>query len=104
VNIKKPLREDVILANRALKFAEEIVKRKKPSLLVLDEVNIAVRFKLLKISDILNFLKKCPKNLLVVLTGRYAPGELLRIADLVIEFRNLKEPKVLKPARTGIEY
>ena len=50
--------EDKKLAHKALKFAEKIVKEKKPHLLVLDEINLALHCKLLDVKEVLEFATK----------------------------------------------
>jgi cob(I)alamin adenosyltransferase len=95
--------EDKKLAEKALKFAERIVEEKKPHLLVLDEINLAVHCKLIDVEEVLAFLDRVPKKTHVVLTGRYAPKELIDRADIVNEIVTIKEPKVF-PTTRGIQY
>ncbi len=95
--------EDRRLAKKALAFAEKIVKEKKPYLLVLDEVNLAVHCKLLDTGEILRFLGKIPKKTDIVLTGRYAPRELLDRSDFVNEIIDVKCPKTFV-TKKGIQY
>jgi len=85
--------EDKELAHEALRFAEKIVKEKKPHLLVLDEVNLALHCKLLDIEEILEFLDNLPKETDIVLTGRFAPKELIKRAEFVNEIIAIKYPK-----------
>ncbi len=104
VNLKKPSRIDYILANRALRFAKKALKR-KPRLLILDEINLAASLGLVKLEDVLDLLRNIPKPTTVVLTGRNAPKELVKQADLVTEMREIKHPlKKGVQARRGIEY
>jgi len=95
--------EDKKLAYKALKFAEKIVKEKKPHLLVLDEINLALYCKLLEVKDVLVLLDKIPKKTDVVLTGRFAPKELLERADFVNEIVDVKHPKEMVTTK-GIQY
>lgn len=95
--------EDKRLARKALKFAEKTVKAKKPHLLVLDEVNLAVYCKLLDVQEVIALLNATPKRTDVVLTGRYASKELIDRADIVNEINTLKEPKKY-PTTKGIQY
>jgi cob(I)alamin adenosyltransferase len=95
--------EDKKLAYKALKFAEKIVKEKKPHLLVLDEINLALYCKLLEVKDVLVLLDKIPKKTDVVLTGRFAPKELLERADFVNEIVDVKYPKEMVTTK-GIQY
>jgi cob(I)alamin adenosyltransferase len=95
--------EDEKLSKKALKFAEKIVKEKKPHLLVLDEINLALHCKLLDIKDVLTFLDRIPKRTDVVLTGRFAPRELVERADFVNEVVDIKHLDELV-ATKGIQY
>ncbi|MEM2342143.1 MAG: cob(I)yrinic acid a,c-diamide adenosyltransferase [Candidatus Bathyarchaeia archaeon] len=104
INLKKPEPIDYVLAGRALNFAKKALK-KKPRLLILDEINLAASIGLIKISDVLDLLNNIPESTTVVLTGRNAPKELIERADLVTEMREIKHPwKKGVQARRGIEY
>ncbi|MEM5829255.1 MAG: cob(I)yrinic acid a,c-diamide adenosyltransferase [Candidatus Aenigmatarchaeota archaeon] len=94
---------DKELAKRALKFAEKKMIEEKPHLLVLDEINLAVYLGLLKVEEVLELLEKVPKRTQVVLTGRYAPKELIDRADFVNEIIEVKSPKELVTTK-GIQY
>jgi len=95
--------EDKELAHKALRFAEKIVKEKKPHLLVLDEVNLALHCKLLDVKEVLKFLDEMPKKTDVVLTGRFAPIELVKRAEFVNEIIAIKYPEEMVTTR-GIQY
>jgi cob(I)alamin adenosyltransferase len=95
--------EDKKLARKALKFADKIVREKKPHLLVLDEINLALYCKLLDVKEVLEFLDKIPKGTDVVLTGRFAPRELIERAEFVNEVVDVKHPDVMVTTR-GIQY
>ncbi len=86
-----------------MEFAKKIVKERKPHLLVLDEINLAVHCKLLDFSEVLDLLDNIPKKTDVVLTGRHAPKELMDRADFVNEVRDIKHPKEI-PTTKGIQY
>ncbi|MEM3459258.1 MAG: cob(I)yrinic acid a,c-diamide adenosyltransferase [Candidatus Bathyarchaeia archaeon] len=94
---------DKKLAYKALRFAEKIIKEKKPHLLVLDEINLALYCRLLDVNDVLKLLDKVPKKTDVVLTGRFAPKELIDRADFVNEIVDVKHLKELV-ATKGIQY
>jgi cob(I)alamin adenosyltransferase len=95
--------EDKKLAEKALKFAEKIIKNKKPNLLVLDEINLALHCKLLDIKEVLEFLDKIPRKTDVVLTGRFAPQELINRAEFVNEIIDIKHPEKTV-TKKGIQY
>lgn len=94
---------DVELAQKALKFAEKVAKEKKPALLVLDEINLALYCQLLDTRQVLKLLDKIPSGTDVVLTGRFAPKELLDRADFLNEVKDIKSPKDLVTTK-GIQY
>lgn len=95
--------EDGKQAQKALRFAEKIVKEKKPNLLVLDEINLALYCKLLDVKEVIRFLDKIPKKTDVVLTGRYAPKELVNRAEFVNRIVNVKYPREMVTTK-GIQY
>jgi len=94
---------DKKLAEKALKFAEKIANEKKPSQLVLDEINLALYCQLLDVREVIDFLNRIPKNTDVVLTGRFAPQELIERADFVNEIKDVKYPKNMVTT-IGIQY
>jgi len=91
------------LSMKALRFAEKIVEKEKPRLLVLDEINLALDCKLLDVDEVIEFLKTVPKGTSVVLTGRRAPRELVEFADFVNEIVDMKHPEKI-PTDKGIQY
>lgn len=95
--------EDRKLAEKGLEFARKIVKEKKPHLLILDEINLAVYCKLLDVKEVLKFLDEIPEETHVVLTGRFASKELIERADIVNEIVEIKAPEEA-PLTIGIQY
>ena len=90
---------------RMLEKAREVVHRGACDLLILDEINIAVDFALLPVEDVLELLGEKPENMEVILTGRNAPRELMDMAHLVTEMREIKHPYQQGiEMRKGIEY
>lgn len=104
VDFKNPIPLDYELAEKGLEFAKKALK-KKPRLLILDEINLAAHFGIVKTEDILKLLEEIPEETTVFLTGRRAPEELIKRADLVTEMRLIKHPfEKNVPAREGVEY
>jgi len=92
-------------AQRAFAFAKEKVGGGGYNLLILDEVVVAISLGLLKEGEVRQFLRKRPKGLNVILTGRNASESLIKGADLVTEMREVKHPhKAGYKARPGLEY
>jgi len=96
-------KEDREAAVEAMDYARDTLGREKPDLLILDEVCLAVHAELLKVEDVLALLERLPENTDVVLTGRYAPRELVDRADFVNEVMQVKAPKDFVNKR-GIQY
>jgi len=105
VSKKKPEQVDIDLAQKGFAQAKKIVKDGKYDLVILDEINVAIDYNLISLDDVLKLIKEKPKKVELVLTGRYAPPELVKSADLVTEMLEIKHPYqdgVL--ARKGIDY
>ncbi len=96
--------QDVSLARAGLARALEAMLSGDYRIVVLDEVNTAVHFKILSERDVLDFIDKRPAAVELVLTGRYAPDSFIDRADLVTEMKDVKHyfDKGVK-AREGIE-
>ncbi len=105
VTLKPPEKEDVELAEEAFQLAKEVVANGEYDIVVLDEINVALNLKLISLEGVLKLIKNKPKHVELVLTGRYAPDEIIDTADLVTEMKEVKHPfnKGYK-ARKGIEY
>lgn len=99
-----PKEDDIKAAENGLKKCEEILSNGSYDLVILDELNIALYFKLFDVDRVINVLKNKSKNVEVVITGRYAPQKLIDFADLVTEMKEIKHyyTKGVE-AREGIE-
>ena len=73
-------------------YAKDIIKKGDYDLVILDEINVAVDYKLISLNDVVELLQKKPEALELVLTGRYAPPEIIKHADLVSEILEIKHP------------
>ncbi|MDI6785707.1 MAG: cob(I)yrinic acid a,c-diamide adenosyltransferase [bacterium] len=74
-------------------------------IIVLDEVNCAVNLGYIREEEVINLIKEKPKNIELILTGRNATQEIIKMADLVTEMLMIKHPYTNKVvARKGIEY
>ena len=97
--------EDTRLAQEAWKFAADIIESGKYHTVILDEFTYLFHYNMLNIHDCLEGLKMRPPEQHIVITGRYAPEELIEIADLVTEMREVKHPlKGGIKAQKGIEF
>ena len=92
-------------ARQALALAREYLVSGSYDLLVLDEIFIAVWRKMITAGQVIELIEMKPESLELVLTGRYAPQEIIDRADLVTEMRAVKHPiRSGITARRGIEY
>ena len=92
VNKKNPEQIDIDLAKEGFDHAKKLVKSEKYDMIILDEINVAVDFNLIKLNDVLDLVETKPKGLELVLTGRYANKEFVKIADYVTEMLEIKHP------------
>lgn len=90
------------------RFLDEIshqVREQKYDLVVLDEINVALYYKLIDKNKLIDFIKRKPASLEVILTGRHASAELIELAQLVSEIKSVKHPfDAGVKGRRGIEY
>ncbi len=105
VDPKHPEAIDRELAERGWRRAEEVVRAGDADLLILDEINVAVSFGLIELAKALSFMREKPPCLELILTGRYAPQEMIDLADTVTEMREIRHHYSRGvAARKGIEY
>ena len=97
--------EEIEQAKQALSVAREAMLSGNYDLVVLDEVNIAVAWKLLELDEVVRLIRDKPPNVELILTGRQADTKLIELADLVTECLKIKHPydKGIM-ARQGIDY
>jgi cob(I)alamin adenosyltransferase len=92
-------------AEAALAAARKDITSGKYDLVVLDEINYACYFGLIKPDDVIQLIKDKPPQVELILTGRYAPKQIIAMADLVTEMKKIKHPFDQGiAARKGIEY
>lgn len=97
--------DDVDCARRALEFCRSTLSCGEYDLVVLDEVNVAAYFELVPTGEVIGALRGRGKEVEVVCTGRNAPDELVREADIVTVMTMEKHPYDQGlVARKGIEY
>lgn len=90
---------------KGIDFIKKLYLQKQYDLLILDEMNISLRDGFLKTEEVMPLLAAKPAGLELVLTGRGAPPELIKLADLVSNIQKVKHPydNGIK-RREGIEY
>ncbi len=105
VDPDNPAAADVELARKGWERAREIITDRSIDMLILDEINVAVSFGLIPLGSVREFVLNKPAGLELVLTGRYAPDELIELADTVTEMREIRHHYDRGvEARKGIEY
>jgi cob(I)alamin adenosyltransferase len=87
---RPPDEDDIAAAGKALAKCAEIMKKGEYDVVILDEINIALFFNLLTVEEVIKALENRASQVEVILTGRYAPEELIAKADLVTEMNELK--------------
>ncbi|MFC2039372.1 cob(I)yrinic acid a,c-diamide adenosyltransferase [Chloroflexota bacterium] len=92
-------------ARLGLQAGRQAIMEGNYDLVVLDEINIAVAWKLVDIDDVIGLIEEKPESVNLILTGRYADQKLIERADLVTDMVEIKHPfnKGIK-ARRGIDY
>ncbi len=100
----QPTAEDIAAARKGLREMGEILKSGDYQLVVLDEANIAVYYKLFSVEELLDVIKNRADHVEVVITGRKAEQKLIEEADLVTRMEEIKHYyQQGLAARTGIE-
>ena len=84
---------DIAAAGKAWEKAKELIRDEANTMVLLDEINIALRYSYIDLAEVVEFLvSEKPAMTHVVLTGRNAADELIEIADLVTEMTLVKHP------------
>ncbi len=105
VDKDNPAEEDIELAREALARSKEVVLSGEYDLVILDEINVAIEWNLIDVGEVVDLLKMKPKDVEVVLTGRYARQEIIDLADLVSEVKEVKHPfRRGMHSRVGVDF
>jgi cob(I)alamin adenosyltransferase len=99
-----PGKEELTKAKKGLQTATEKMLGGEYDLIILDEAIVSIYFKLIKTEELIEIIKLKPEKVELILTGRYCPDELIELADLVTEMKEVKHyyQKGIK-SRKGIE-
>jgi cob(I)alamin adenosyltransferase len=101
----KDIEVDKRMVHEAWQAARERILSGGYDVVILDEINYALSYGFLPVEDVVDFLKKKPAMLHVILTGRDAKAEIIEIADMVTEMREIKHPfQQGISAQKGIEF
>ncbi|MGD0280995.1 MAG: cob(I)yrinic acid a,c-diamide adenosyltransferase [Dissulfurispiraceae bacterium] len=99
-----PGKADLESAEKGFKEVKDIIASRHYDVVILDEINIALHYRLIRIEELLDVMGKKPLGVELVLTGRYTDSRIIDQADLVTEMKEIKHysHRGVK-ARTGIE-
>lgn len=97
--------EHVRAAKTALDIVEQKISLDSFDIIILDEINYALHLGVLQLADVMRILQNRPKHLSLILTGNHACEEIITLADLVTEMKEIKHPykKGIK-AKRGIDF
>jgi cob(I)alamin adenosyltransferase len=101
---KRPIEEHIKAAKEALQYVKDNLKEDY-DIIIMDEVNVAMKERLISVKEVMEVVKIRPKYLHIILTGRNAPRKLIETADLVTEMTEIKHPfQKGMIAQPGIDY
>ena len=96
---------DIAAARAAWDEAKRMIADESFKMVLLDELNIVLRYDYLPLDEVLDVLRQKPRDTHVIVTGRNAKEELIEIADLVTEMTEIKHPfRAGVKAQAGIEF
>jgi cob(I)alamin adenosyltransferase len=96
---------DLAAARAAWDMAKQMIADPSYKMVLLDELNICLRYDYLPLDEVIEVLKNKPRDTHVIVTGRNAKDELIEIADLVTEMTEIKHPfRAGVKAQAGIEF
>lgn len=101
----EPTENDIQAARDGLRKLTSIIENNQYDIVIMDEVCIALYYRLFEVREVAYLLSKKPEAMEIIMTGRFAPQELLDLADLVTEMKEVKHYyKNGVEARKGIEF
>ena len=90
IHVDRATPEDIEMAQIGLDKIMKNMKTGNYQIIVMDEVNVALHLKVLKVEEVLSIIEAKPSPVELILTGRYAPDILIERADLVTEMLEIK--------------
>lgn len=105
-NVLNPSDMDLYIAQQAMDYIRKEMVRRRPDILILDEILPAIHFGLLEVKEVVDFLDNKHAYVEVVLTGRYAHPEILNRADLITVMQSVKSYLTAEgfEGRHGVEH
>lgn len=105
VDLANPAEIDRKLAADGWQLAQKVIDSGEYDIVILDEINVATACGLINTAEVANFLTATKRSAEIILTGRYAPDEIIAIAHLVTEMQEIKHPyQQGLEGRKGIDY
>tara|TARA_B100000029_G_scaffold162076_1_gene158050 strand:+ start:885 stop:1418 length:534 start_codon:yes stop_codon:yes gene_type:complete len=102
---KSPREDHEKIAEEAIKICKEKISSNKFDVVILDEINYAVDLGLIKVEQVVDLIQTKSEQLDLVLTGNHAKQEIIDLADLVTEMKEIKHPfKSGIKAKKGIDF
>ena len=104
--LSKDMDETTALAVAQWQRCKQALLQGEEDIIVLDEFTYAMHYEWVAVADVIDTLKRRPQQMHVIITGRYAPPELIDYADLVTEMKLIKHPYQEQgiKAQPGIEF
>lgn len=100
----EPSPEDIEAARNGLETVKSVMGSNEYKIIILEEANVAVKYGMITVEDLLEVIANKPFETELVITGRGAPAQIIEKADLVTEMKPVKHYfQKGVPARTGIE-
>lgn len=100
-----PAAIDIEMAQKGFTLVKKAVKSGKYDMIIMDEMNVALDFKLVDLKEVIEMIENRPAGIDLILTGRNAPEEIKNIADTVSEVKEIKHHYAAGiKNRAGIEY
>ena len=105
IDDKSPKEDHEKIAKEAIRISNKKIHSGNYDIVILDEVNYAINLNLISVNDVLSLIKSKPGELDLILTGNYARPQIIEVADLVTEMREIKHPfqRGIK-AKKGIDF
>jgi cob(I)alamin adenosyltransferase len=96
---------DIAAARAAWEEARRMIADESYRMILLDELNIVLRYDYLPVEEVVETLRRKPRDTHVIITGRNARDEIIEIADLVTEMTEVKHPfRAGIKAQAGVEF
>jgi cob(I)alamin adenosyltransferase len=96
---------DIEMAQKGFDLVKKAIKSGKYNMIIMDEINVAMDFKLVDLKEVIEVIKNRPAGIDLILTGRNAPAQIMELADTVSEIKEIKHHYAAGiKNRAGIEY